>query len=344
MSEDKPIDQRPEDSNNNSAQQIARAGARLRAPEAVELQVRAAVESAWREAVQARRRKTVVGWALAASVAVIGVSTALFYVTNRTGLAASIVATVAAMQGSVVMTSPGMGAEATVHIGSALTNNMRLRVAAGSGARIAMAGAMLSVDGDSELQFDDRAAIHLQRGRIYVDGASDAGAADRVRVLTPFGTVEHLGTRFEVVVHADGMRVRVRDGQVRVANAGTQKTLFGSEEVAIGSRGEWQSGFVAPFSAEWAWTEKLAPAYKIEGRTLAEFLTWFAQQSGYTLRFDTDAAHRAAATAMLHGSVDGLSTREALEAVIVTTKLRFELTAQGECRISERGGSDVASH
>ena len=347
MSEDKPVDRLPADSNNTVARQLARAGARLRAPEAVEAQVRAAVESAWHETVQAQRRKTTrkvtVRWALAASIAALGIA-ALFYASNRAGLATPAVATVAATQGSVLMSAPGAGVEVIAPVGTALTNNSRLRVAVGGGVRIAMAGAMLTVDADSELEFDDRAVIHLQRGRIYVDGVTDSSAADRIRVLTPFGNVEHLGTRFEVVVRADGMRVRVRDGQVRVVNSGTQKTLFGSEEAALGSRGEWQTGFVAPFSAEWVWTEKLAPPYSIEGRTLTEFLNWFAERSGYALRFDTDTARRAAASALLHGSIDGLSARDALDAVMVTTKLRFELTPQGECRISERVGADTAAH
>ena len=348
MSEDNPVDRRPADSNSTVARQIAHAGARLRAPEAVETQVRTAVENAWRETVQARRRKatwkTTVRWALAASIAVIGIAATLFQFSNRTGQVTPAVATVAATRGSVLMSAPGAGVAVMAPVGTALTNNARLRVAVGGGVRIAMAGAILTVDADSELEFDDRAVIHLQRGRIYVDGVTDTGAADRIRILTPFGIVEHLGTRFEVVVRADGMRVRVRDGQVRVANSGTQKTLFGSEEAALGSRGEWQTGFVAPFSAEWAWTEKLAPPYRIEGRTLTEFLNWFAERSGYALRFDTDTARRAAASALLHGSIDGLSARDALDAVMVTTKLRFELTPQGECRISERGGADTAAH
>ena len=115
-----------------------------------------------------------------------------------------------------------------------------------------------------------------------------------------------------------------------------QKTLHVSDEMSINGSGEITGGFLPPFSNEWAWTQELATNFNIEGITLAEFLHWFAQQSGYAVSFASDRVHSAANGARLHGSIAGLSARDALEAVIATTNLRFDLTPLGECRINMR--------
>ena len=316
-------------------EQIARAGARARAPEYLEAQVRVAVERAWLETVQARRRRTVVRWALAASVAALSAVVMLSLKSSRVAADDLTVGTVLATRGKVSLVAAGAG-ESAVHLGAIVPTNALLRVPVDGAARLAMVGATLSIQGDSELVFDAPAAIRLQRGRIYVDGVRDARVADRVRVITPFGSVEHLGTRFEVAVTASGLRVRVRDGQVRVLGIKVQQTLHGSDQLSISASGEVTGGFLPTFSDEWAWTQDPAANINIDGKSLIQFLDWFARESGYAVRFSSARAQQAAAAAVLHGSIAGMSVRSSLEVVIASTNLQFELTPLGECRISLR--------
>ena len=317
------------------ARHILRAGARPSAAAVDEARVRAAVLCAWRESLRARRRSAITRWAIAASVAAIAVAAALFSLVGRDP-SQSPVGAIAALRGSVVLVHAGGAKESTMHVGEALPDGSRMRTALDGGARVVMAGAALTIAENSELTFSGSMVVRLQRGRIYVDGVTGVQDADRVRVITPFGSVEHLGTQFEVAVLANGLRVRVRDGQVRVVNGAMQKTLQASDELSISGAGQIRAGFLTPFSNEWAWTQDLATSFNIDGRTLREFLDWFAKQSGYVITYASENVHNAANTALLHGSIQGMSAQSALEVLIVSTNLQFELTPSGECRISIR--------
>ena len=99
---------------------------------------------------------------------------------------------------------------------------------------------------------------------VGITGSSGAGA---IEVETPQGTVRDIGTRFEVRVSDESLRVRVRDGVVsvtggsaaRAARAGTELTVT---SVAIVER---------PFDisdADWSWITRAGPTFVLEGRTL----------------------------------------------------------------------------
>ena len=56
----------------------------------------------------------------------------------------------------------------------------------------------------------------------------------------------------------------------------------------------------------------------IEGATLESFLNWASGELGLTWRFADRAAERYGRTVVLHGSIEGLTPKEALEAVLPT--------------------------
>jgi hypothetical protein len=71
----------------------------------------------------------------------------------------------------------------------------------------------------------------------------------------------------------------------------------------------------------------VAPPFDIEGRTLSEFLEWFAAQTGRTVAFGSPDVEQRAQAAVLRGSID-LAPMQKLQAVFATTDLTY--TVDGE--------------
>jgi hypothetical protein len=67
----------------------------------------------------------------------------------------------------------------------------------------------------------------------------------------------------------------------------------------------------------------------IEGAKLESFLNWVGGELGRTWRYADRAAERYGQTVVLHGSIEGLTPQEALEAVLPTCGMS-QRTSRGE--------------
>jgi ferric-dicitrate binding protein FerR (iron transport regulator) len=210
--------------------------------------VRAAVADEWRGTIRRRR------W-------------------TRVAIAAAVAATI----GGVMLTRPETKPVAPVvtPLASAQAEITEITVADGSTRSVPWNGGTLRLDSGTHLQFDAARVATLHRGAIYY--ANDTpGVA--VTIRTPFGEVREIGTRFEVRLRHDAVRIRVRDGAVVVrdttARAGTEllATRTSVSERKIATSGE-----------EWAWIENAAPPIVLEGKTLGQVLRIVATEKGLTL-------------------------------------------------------------
>lgn len=189
-------------------------------------------------------------------------------------------------------------------------SNMRVRLSAGGVLRI-KAGAALAFTAADE--------IELRRGAVYID--FDKGSAHgALRVRTPFGVVQHLGTQFEVALLPTQLRVRVREGAVLLQGAASTRVQAG-EEVTVDAANLLQRRAIAPYDGEWAWVETPPGGFDVEGRSVLQLLGWVARESGRRLEFTDDRANQLAARTVLHGSILGMSPDLALRAMLSTTSL-----------------------
>ena len=109
---------------------------------------------------------------------------------------------------------------------------------AGTLAMTLTSGVHLRLDASSTARVDSATDVALERGAVYVDSAGahpTQPGASPISIHTPAGLVRDIGTQFEVRLDrpAPGIRIRVRDGQVRVtyangvdARAGAGEELF----------------------------------------------------------------------------------------------------------------------
>jgi hypothetical protein len=189
-------------------------------------------------------------------------------------------------------------------------------------------GVELRVDEDTRITFVDPVKVRLERGAVYVEThrGVNAGWAAHLTIMTAYGEISHVGTRFEVRVTADRLRVRVRDGAtVFRALTGAATTVTAGEELDYRRGVVSVSSGVSPAGEAWRWIESTGPAFQIEGCNLLETLEWFAHEGGFALEFSSDAARARAATVVLHGSTSGLNPRQAIEVVLSGTEMRHDI-------------------
>jgi ferric-dicitrate binding protein FerR (iron transport regulator) len=278
------------------------AGPRPRVPADAEARVRAAVHREWTRTLCVRRR---VLWAgLAAAAAVVATAGLVLRPAPPPTAPPSVVAVVEHVSGRAVL------ARGTViRSGDWLQTPDDGRVALRVGGRLS-----LRVDTKTRLQLRSPSAVWLERGAVYVD-TGEGHAEDAIRIHTPEGEVREVGTQFQVRVAPASVQVSVRSGEiVLVREQGSHSAAAGVGLDVEG--GAVRSRAVAPFGVAWSWIEAATPAYALDGRRLDDLLRWAARETGLAIHFEDEVLARSAARITLHGSTEGLTPREALDAVL----------------------------
>jgi hypothetical protein len=186
-------------------------------------------------------------------------------------------------------------------------------------------GGTLRIAADTVLEITGEAQARLRRGQLYVDLPPGSSSKQPFQILTREGTIEHVGTGFEVLENERIVRLRVREGRVLllrdtehiVADAGTELT---AQPGSLVSRRE-----IETYGRDWLWVAALAPDYEIEGRPLLGFLEWASRELGRPLKFTDSHARAVAERTILHGSVRGREPLDALSSVLATTSLTYEI-------------------
>ena len=137
----------------------------------------------------------------------------------------------------------------------------------------------------------------LTHGTIYVDVSSPSG----VTIRTPFGDVRDIGTKFEVRVSADDIRVRVDEGSVSLR-----------ETIAVAGE---------TLTATHTRVERITPPIRLEGQRLDDVLQRVARAKRLTLDWRASASRR---SVILHGDVP-FTPDEALDAATVAARVVYRI-------------------
>lgn len=303
------------------------AGARPAVPQDRAARVRAAVHGHWRAR---NRRRAYLRRGLSALVLAAGV-TALILIAGRFGEVdhsatppGELVAVVEQIDGM----PQRMSGTADGSAGTRLSRNDAIRtgewIATGEHARVALRfgdGTSLRLDAGTRVRPVSSNVIELSAGAIYVDSGRESGGFE---VRTKLATARDIGTQFEMRLLPRAVRLRVRTGIVELmqgdrsvsGDAGTEITWTGSGAV---------SRPIAAYGPEWEWAARMGPPLDIEGMTLATFLERISREQGWRLRYADPALARESSSLILHGSVDNLSPRDALDVAIATSNMRHRI-------------------
>jgi ferric-dicitrate binding protein FerR (iron transport regulator) len=187
------------------------------------------------------------------------------------------------------------------------------------------AGGTLRIAADTVIDVLSATEIRLKQGMIYVDKPPVTEISGHLQVLTQAGTLEHLGTEFEVLSTQKSVRVRVREGHIRLRSASTDVVADAGTELLATSDGGVSRGSVATYGRDWLWVAALAPDYDVEGKPLLGFLQWVSRELGRRLEFANPRVRDIAARTILHGTVRGREPLDALANVLATTTLIYEI-------------------
>ena len=316
--------------------------------------MRAAVHAEWRQQTRARSRRAAFRWSLgavaAAALVLLGVrltvrggpevpsigpplasleavngAVRLVPATDR-GTAASGTAASGTAALSGTDAGRGIAERALVRVGDAVRAGDSVDTTDGGLAALRLAsGVAVRVDRETRLRLLSHVTLALDAGAIYVDSGGGA-AGEGLEIRTPVGVARDIGTRFEVRLRGSALRVRVRDGVVRLSQGGQSHDVTLGEELTLAVDGRVDRRTIPVFGGEWAWAASVARSFDIEGRSLREFLTWIAGENGWQLRFANEAVERTSLATTLHGSIQGLTPEEALAAVLPTVGVEHQLT------------------
>jgi ferric-dicitrate binding protein FerR (iron transport regulator) len=278
--------------------------------------VRAAAHAAWRHEVarRTRRRRLIGATALAATILLA----AALALTRRTPApSAAGVLTVERIESAAWAETGELRPGSTVSRGS--------RVTTGDDARVALSapsGHSLRLDRRTVLRVVGDRAFALERGAVYVDsGGTDRPASRPIRIETPLGVIDEVGTQFEARLDGSVLRVLVREGEVAVVAHAGRGTARAGQALTVDASGRIEQREDPGTPDDWSWTESVAPAFEIDGRSLAAFLSWVSRERGVRVRYQDPALARRAQSIVLSGSIAGMSMDQATASVLASSGL-----------------------
>ncbi len=292
--------------------------------------IHAAVAAEWR-LVAASPRPARRWLAIAASVAAAAAIGALFlqmFAKAPTLGTVALVSKGALVSQHDLLPDQRLQARAQLHVGNVLVASDPVLIEL-------QRGGTLRIGSGSKLAVTAADEVSLERGEVYVDFPPDLHRASAFVVRTPFGVVEHLGTQFDVAL-GNELRIRVREGSVRLRRGSQTETAGAGTELVVPRVGQTTQRSIRTDGSEWSWVETLEPDFSIEDRKLSDFLQWAARESGRQVSFHDEHAREVAGRTRLHGSIRGLSVMQALETVFATTSLQYNFE-QGRIEVSSGG-------
>lgn len=307
----------------NDVESVLRAaGPRDRPPEDVERRVHAHLHEEWRSIVagQSARRRRQLAVALAAGLAVVAVG--VWVAGPLVAGPGSAVATVALASGDSRVKAGWLGGWRAIGDGESLRAGETLTT--GPDGRIAVrlpGGLSARLDRDTRMTLASAGAVEIESGALYVDAGRAGARTSAFEVVTPAGSLHHVGTQFEVRLLGPGVRVRVREGQVEWNGGGVTARGSAGEQLTFGTDGSVEHGTTPLFGDSWDWVAAATPGIDIDGLPLAEFLGWAGRELGCDVVFSPAETADEAAAIVVHGSIAGLTPAQALDAVLATTRL-----------------------
>ena len=319
----------PEEEKDPLARLIRSAGRRPPIAPGREQRVHKAVKDEWLRVVRARRIRRAVIFIPSGLVAA-GVLFAVVshYIKTSVGKPATV--------GSVEFVDGTLNESRTeslrlAKLGDPITTGSTLETTATSHASLRLSdGQSVRLDSGTRLRIL-AGSLYLESGAVYVDTARPQAGAGKakepVNIQTDFAEIHDVGTQFEVRL-IDGARplsIRVREGRVDFKR-GTDKASVGAgEELSAAATGQFVERKISLSDPLWDWASSCAPAFRLEGSSLDAAVTWICREQGLQLVYDTETSKAAAKKIVLHGSLDGISPRKALDAVLPASGLSYSL-------------------
>jgi ferric-dicitrate binding protein FerR (iron transport regulator) len=315
------------------ARLIQAAGPRKTPPQQAYDQAFATAREAWQSKVRQKKWRT---WSIRAAAAVLVAGVIGAFIVDRTPRPGTQVAQLERTIGSVQTrvaddmnwNTPGEGTHG-------INVRNQLRTGAGSRAAVRLAdNVSVRLADSTEVVFDSARQIRLKSGTVYVDTGAETLLTDStpgtvIEIVSTAGVVRDIGTQFEVRYRDEAWRLRVREGRVVVERESGELNGSAGEQLDIDAEGRVGRARVARDDAEWQWVESIAPTPDIEDQPVTVLLAWVSRETGRRVRYAQPDLQDKAARTILHGNIRYLPPMEALDVMLATTDLAYDVDEDG---------------
>jgi ferric-dicitrate binding protein FerR (iron transport regulator) len=277
--------------------------------------VRPAVHAAWKDAAAGTRSwKRFVPLA-AAAVLLLAIAVTMSYRPRPRPLprAAAPIASTVFVTSEVMFEHDGQARAG--HVGYALSPSTRITTHGGRAAITLANGIELRLDSNTDVTLDSEGSMSLDRGALYLDSSRRTGPPETVAIAARGTVIRNIGTRYEVRLSDQELRVRVRDGRVEVSGAFGMREADRGAQLSVTSSGV-VAGRAPTSGADWDWIVRAVPPPQLEGRPLPEFLAWAEREGGRPIRFADPALEQANRATIVYGAIERLTVEEALDVVL----------------------------
>lgn len=337
------------DSNDLDAlgQLLRKAGAPKEPDEVQTARVRASVHQHWQTRVKQQQRRTRLRYAATG----LGAAAAIAAVWVLTMVGPWQAPTVAPAVGGAMVTR--VEGQVFLQLGTTPNNHLLsvgdeipagATIISGAGERLAARldnGMSLRLDQASRLIFQDARNLKLEQGAVYLSSAAEKTAEQQsITVHTSLGDVRDIGTQFEVRLDGEGLRVRVREGEIELSNGSTKIPAIAGKELRLNTSGVVKHGEIDAHDGSWAWVSGIAPAPTLEGKNLGFFLDWYSRERGFDILFETEAAAANHRLTQINGEFAGFAPDTLLEVVLPACGLEYERQG-GQILIKEASGEHL---
>jgi ferric-dicitrate binding protein FerR (iron transport regulator) len=277
--------------------------------------VRPAVHAAWKDAAGGTHNWTRAVALAAAAVLVFAIAMTLVNQRRERGTpqAAAPIASTLFVTSEVIFQHDGQARAGRV--GEGLRPGTRITTDGGRAAIVLANGVELRLDSNTDITLDTEGSMSLDSGALYLDSSRRTGPPEPVAIAARGAVIRDIGTRYEVRLSDQELRVRVRDGRVEVASTFGLREADGGGQLRVTSSGI-VSGRASISGADWDWIVRATRPPQLEGRPLPEFLAWAEREGGRTIRFADPALERENAATIVYGAIDSLTVEEALDVVL----------------------------
>lgn len=284
--------------------------------------IKNAIRPDWERGVRTRRwrRRSVVGLGIAAGLALFMVALRVMVPWGGAEIPVQV-AVIEVLVGAVEIEPAGLAGPRPLRIGEEVGAGSLLQASADGGAALRLAGGeSLRLGGGATVRIDSISRVALENGALYVD--SPVGTRGGVEIETSLGVVREIGTQFEVRSEPEGLTVRVREGQVKIATEEEELDLMAGSGISLSVDGRFSETTIGAGDAVWDWAVELAPPFVLEGANAVAFLEWVSRETGLVVEYSSPEVASVAGGVTLHGSLVGLDPDEASEVVLPSCGLR----------------------
>ena len=291
--------------------------------------VECSVKAVWLEDLKKRKRRIFLRNALySISACFVLVVASLNFMQSDSDIRAMMVAHVDVVKGNVTLGTEQRAAKikekSLIYTGQVISTDdqsgISLVLEGGQSLRLSEYTQMLVVS-DNEFT--------LLKGRFYYDSGPDK-KTQPIRVNTEYGVVSDIGTQFEVFFTPESMSIKVREGEVVFEEVSQKETrhVFSEQGLRVSQEGEVNIHYIASDSVEWKWTQELVRFADLEGYSLDQYLRKLVRDNGWVLSYNTQELENHSISSALHGSVDGMNTKEILFSLTEINDMNYEIKDQ----------------